>query len=154
MNTKQYLQDHRTAFEVVSHAEAFDASHVAQATSTPGREVAKAVLLRANHGYRYIVALLPSTRRIDLDALGRALGGAHVELATEVEVGQRCPDCEFGVLSPFGSQYGAETIVDKSLAQDEQIVFEGDSHHEAIRMKYADFFKIENPSVAEFACPA
>jgi Ala-tRNA(Pro) deacylase len=154
MNTKQYLQEHRTVFEVVSHADAFDASHVAQATGTPGREVAKAVLLRANHGYRYIVAVLPSTHRIDLEALSRALGGAHVELATEIEVGQRCPDCEFGVLSPFGSQYGAETIVDKSLAQDEQIVFEGNTHHEAIRMKYGDFCKIENPSVAEFACRA
>jgi len=113
--------------------------------------VAKAVLLRANHGYRYIVALLPSTHRIDLDALGEALGGAQVELATELEVAQRCPDCEFGVLSPFGSQYGAETIVDKSLTLDEQIVFEGNTHHEAIRMSYADFCKIENPRTAEFA---
>lgn len=154
MNTKQFLQQHRAAFEAVSHAEAFDAQHVAQATGTPGREVAKAVLLRANQGYRYIVAVLPSTHRIDLAALSRVLGGAQVELATEVEVGQRCPECEFGVLSPFGSQYGAETIIDKSLAQDEQIVFEGDTHHEAIRMKYADFCKIENPSLAEFACRA
>jgi Ala-tRNA(Pro) deacylase len=154
MNTKQFLQQHRTAFEVVSHAEAFDASHVAQATRTPGREVAKAVLLRANHGYRYIVAVLPSTHRIDLEAVSRLLGGAQIQLATEIEVAQRCPDCEFGVLSPFGSQYGAETIVDKSLTEDEQIVFEGNTHHEAIRMRYADYCKIENPSVAEFACHA
>jgi Ala-tRNA(Pro) deacylase len=152
MNTKQFLQEHGTAFKVVSHAEAFGASHVAQATGTSGQELAKTVLLRVNHAYRYIVAVLPSTHRIDLEAVSRVLGGAQVQLATEAEVGQRCPDCEFGVLSPFGSQYGVETIVDKSLAQDEQIVFEGNTHHEAIRMKYADFFKIENPSVAEFAC--
>ena len=154
MNTQQFLQQHRAGIEVVSHAEAFDASHVAQATGTPGREVAKAVLLRANHGYRYIVAVLPSTHRIDLEAVSRILGGAQVQLATEVEVGQRCPDCEFGVLSPFGSQYGVETIVDKSLAEDEEIVFEGNTHHEAIRMRYADYCKIENPSVAEFTCHA
>jgi Ala-tRNA(Pro) deacylase len=154
MNTEQFLQQHRAAFEVVSHPEAFDASHVAQATGTPGRQVAKAVLLRANHGYRYLVAVLPSTDRIDLDAVSRVLGGAQVELATEAEVGQRCPDCELGVLSPFGSQYGAETIVDKSLTEDEEIVFEGNTHHEAIRMTYADYYKIENPSVAEFTCRA
>jgi Ala-tRNA(Pro) deacylase len=151
MNTKQFLQQHRAQFEVVSHAEAFDASHVAQATATPGGEVAKAVLLRANHGYRYIVAVLPSTHRVDLEAVARAIGGAEVQLASEIEVGQRCPDCEFGVLSPFGSQYGAETIVDKSLTVDEQILFEAQTHHEAIRMKYADFCRIENPTVAEFA---
>jgi len=152
MNTKHFLRQHRTAFEIVPHGEAFDASHVAQATRTPGREVAKAVLLRANHGYRYIVAVLPSTHRIDLEAVSRILGGAQVQLATEAEVGERCPDCELGVLSPFGSQYGAQTIIDKSLAEDEQIVFEGNTHHEAIRMRSADYCKIENPSVAEFAC--
>jgi Ala-tRNA(Pro) deacylase len=151
MNTKQFLQQHRADFEVVPHAEAFDASRLAQATATPGKEVAKAVLLRVNHGYHYIVAVLPSTHRIDLAALSHALGGAQVEMATELEVGQRCPDCEFGVLSPFGSQYGAETIVDRSLTQDEQILFEGDTHHEALRMKYADFCRIERPTVAEFA---
>jgi Ala-tRNA(Pro) deacylase len=154
MNTKQFLQQHHADFEVVPHVEAFDASRVAQATATPGGEVAKAILLRANHGYRYIVAVLPSTHRVDLEALSHALGGAQVQLATEIEVSERCPDCEFGILSPFGSQYGAETIVDKSLARDEQILFEGHTHHEAIRMKYADFCKIENPTVAEFACRA
>jgi prolyl-tRNA editing enzyme YbaK/EbsC (Cys-tRNA(Pro) deacylase) len=60
MNTMQFLQQRRAVLEVVSHAEAFDASHVAQATGIPVREVAKAVLLRANHGYRYIVAVLPA----------------------------------------------------------------------------------------------
>ena len=152
MNTEQFLQQHGAQFEVVPHAEAFDTAHVAQATATPGREVAKAVLLRANHAYRYIVAVLPSTHRIDLEALSHVLGDAQVQLASEIEVAERCPDCDFGVLSPFGSQYGAETLVDKSLTQDEQILFEGNTHCEAIRMKYADFCKIENPTVAEFAC--
>lgn len=151
MNIQQFLERHRAAFEVVPHAEAFDASHIAQATATPGLEVAKAVLLRVNHGFRYVIAVLPSTHRVDIEALSRVLGGAEVQLATEAEVGERCPDCEFGVLSPFGSQYGAETLVDKSLTQDERIVFEGNTHHEAIRMKYADFCKLENPTVAEFA---
>ena len=151
MKTQEFLQQHQANFQVVVHAEAFDAAHVAQATGTRGDEVAKAVLLRANHGFRYVVAVLPSTHRVDLDALSRALGGAQVQLASDTEVAQRCPDCELGVMSPFGSQYGAETIVDKSLTIDEEILFEGNTHHEAIRMKYADFCRIETPTVAEFA---
>ena len=152
MDIKHFLKQHQAVFDVVPHIEAFDAPHVAQATATPGEEVAKAVLLRVNHGYRYVVAVLPSTHRLDFAALSRVFGGAEVQLAAEIEVGQRRPDCEFGVLSPFGSQYEAETIVDKSLAQDEQILFEGNTHREAIRMKYADFCRIEHPTVTEFAC--
>jgi Ala-tRNA(Pro) deacylase len=101
-----------------------------------------------------VVAVLPATHRIDFDALSACLGGARLELATEAEIAERCPDCEFGVLPPFGAHYGAKTIVDKSLAEDEYIHFEADSHTEAIRMKYADFYRFERPLVACFARPA
>ncbi len=151
MKTTQLLEERQVPFEVVPHAEAFDALHLAQAVHTPGRDVAKTVLLRADHGFRYIVAVLPSTHRIDFEALSKALGGAEVQLATEAEIAERCPDCEFGVLPPFGSQYAAETVVDASLTEDEQIVFEGSTHCEAIRMKYKDFYETEHPCVATFA---
>ncbi len=151
MDTICYLQHRGASFQVVPHAEAYDANHLAQATHTPGGEVAKAVLLRANHGGRYLVAVLPSTYRVDLEALSRAIGATSVELATELEVGEHCPECEFGVISPFGSRYGFETFVDRSLATDEEILFEGDTHHEAIRMTYSDYCSIERPLVAKFA---
>ncbi len=153
MNMKYILQRRHVPFDVVTHAEAFDAQHLAEALHTPGKEVAKTVLLRANHDYRYIVAVLPATHRIDLEALSAFLGGAELALATEEEVAQRCPDCEVGVLPPFGSHYGAETIVDASLTEDEYIWFESDTHSEAIRIKYTDFYDYEHPLVAKFAHP-
>jgi Ala-tRNA(Pro) deacylase len=151
MNMKYILQRRNLPFEVVRHAEAFDAQHLAQALHTPGVQVAKTVLLRADHDYRYIVAVLPATHRIDFDRLSEFLGGTNVALATEEEIAERCPDCEFGVLPPFGSHYGAETIVDEALSKDEYISFEGESHTEAIRMKYSDFYDYEHPLVARFA---
>jgi Ala-tRNA(Pro) deacylase len=151
MNMKHYLQKREVPFETIEHAEVFDAQHLAQALHTPGREVAKTVLLRADHDYRYIVAVLPATRMIDFDALSTFLGEANLELATEVEIAERCADCEFGVLPPFGSHYGAQTIVDQSLTEDEYISFESESHTEAIRMKYADYYNFEHPLVARFA---
>ena len=151
MSMKHFLQKHHVPFEVVAHPRAFDAQHLAQALHIPGREVAKTVLLRADHGQRYVIAVLPSTHMIDLKELSTFLGGAAVELATEDEIAQRCPDCEFGVLPPFGSHYGAQTIVDASLSEDEHIAFESDSFAEAIRMKYVDFYNYERPVVANFA---
>jgi Ala-tRNA(Pro) deacylase len=151
---KHFLQRRHVQFEAIEHPAAFDAQHLAQALHTPGREVAKTVLLRADHTYSYIVAVLPATHRIDFEALSEFMGGTTLELATEVEIAERCPDCEFGVLPPFGSHYGARTIVDESLTRDEYISFESDSHTEAIRMKYSDYYEIEHPLVARFARPA
>ena len=151
MTVKQYLQEHHVPFEVLSHDQVFDAQHLAHAVHVPGREVAKTVLLRADHDYRFVAAVLPATHAIDFDALGKSLGGAAIELASEVEVAQHCPDCEFGVLPPFGSHYGANTVIDSSLTEDHQIVFAGDTHCEAIRMKYHDYYNVEHPLVCQFA---
>jgi Ala-tRNA(Pro) deacylase len=152
MSMKHFLQRRHVPFEVVAHPRAFDAQHLAQALHTPGCEVAKTVLLRIDHGERYVVAVLPSTLMIDLKKLSGQLGGATVELATAIEIAEQCPDCEFGVLPPFGSHYGAETIVDASLARDDQISFESDSFTEAIRMKYTDFQSYEQALVFDFSC--
>lgn len=153
MSIKHFLQRRHVPFEAIEHSETFDAQHLAQALHTPGREVAKTVLLRADHDYSYIVAVLPATHRIDFTALSTFLSGVSLELATEVEIAEHCADCEFGVLPPFGSHYGAQTIVDESLAKDEYISFESDSHSEAIKMKYSDYYDFEHPLVARFATP-
>ena len=155
MSMKHFLQRRLVPFEVISHPKAYDAQHLAEALHTPGREVAKTVLLRATEEgqQRYVVAVLPATRIIDFEKLKAVLDVSTLELATEVEIAKQCPDCEFGVLPPFGMHYGAQTLVDSSLAEDEYIAFESDSYTEAIRMKYEDFCHYERPLVAEFSQP-
>jgi len=44
-----------------------------------------------------------------------------------------------------------KTIVDEGLADDEEIVFEGNTHDEAIRMRFDEFRRLEEPLVAAFA---
>jgi Ala-tRNA(Pro) deacylase len=153
MSITEYLQQRHVSFEIVPHEACFGAQHLAQALHTPGRQVAKSVLLRADHNYRYFVALLPATHMIDIESLRIFLGGAELELATAQELSERCPSCEPGVLPPFGTHYGAQTIVDRILTEDDSIAFECDSHSAAIRMKYLDFHALEHPLVASFARP-
>ena len=151
MNVQEFLRDQDVAFDVIPHEGAFDASHLAQSLHVPGRRVAKTVLLRADHGYRYFVVVLNANQRIDMDRLSHCLCGCHLELASENEVAKHCPDCEVGVLPPFGSQYGLTTVIDEDLAADtdEEFVFDGNRHSEAIRMRVSDFRSIEQPLV----CP-
>jgi Ala-tRNA(Pro) deacylase len=151
MNVADFLKQHNVPFECVHHEVSFDAQHLAHAVHTPGQEVAKTVLLRANGGYRYLVAVLPATKQIDFQKLSAALGGSKICLATELEISCHCPDCEMGVLPPFGSQYGMMTLVDESLTKDTQIVFEGNTHEDAIRMKFEDFRRIEVPLIVDLA---
>jgi Ala-tRNA(Pro) deacylase len=149
MDVKEYLRQRGAAFEAILHPDTYSAQRLAHALHVPGRDVAKSILLRAGDGY--VVAVLPATKDLNTHHISEALGGVKVELATEIEIGERFRDCEIGTLSPFGSQYGLTTIVEESLAAEEDIVFEASTHHEAIRMKFADFRRLENPRLIRFA---
>jgi Ala-tRNA(Pro) deacylase len=151
MNVQEFLIDQQVAFDAIPHRDTYDAQRLAQVLHTPGQEVAKTVLLRADGGYAYIVAVLPATKMVDLRKVSNVFGGSRIELATELEIKQHCPDCEMGTLPPFGSQYAMKTVVDTSLTFDEEIVFEGNSHREAIRMQYGDYYELEHPMIAQFA---
>jgi Ala-tRNA(Pro) deacylase len=122
---------------------------MAQVLHVPGDEVAKTVLLRADDKYR--VAVLPATRRIDLEAARRLAGASRLELATEPECLERFPDCEIGAVPPFGSLYGMKTLIDTALAAEAEIVFEGNSHAESIRMRYEDYAGLERPLAGRFS---
>lgn len=151
MNIQQYLKDKNVFFTVHTHPDTFDSQHLAEQLHEPGKNVVKTVLLHANHGYVYVVAVLPATHHVDLEKLSGILGHAELHLATADEITRCCPSCECGVLPPFGSKFGMKTIVDESLAQDEHIVIQGNTRHEAIRMKFSDYYNLERPLMASFA---
>ncbi len=147
MNIPQYLGEHDIAFELLRHPRTFDAQHLAQSVHVSGHHVAKTVLLRVD-GAEYAVAILPATHYVDEVKVCEVLHAKTVVRATETELSQHCPDCEVGALPPFGSQYGMRTILDSSLTTDTEILFEGNTHSDAIRMKTQDFVEIEQPIVA------
>jgi Ala-tRNA(Pro) deacylase len=149
MKIDDLLTSRHVPFERLHHRPAYTANRMAQALHVPGREVAKTVLLRAGRGY--VLAVLPATHHVDLERVRRELGEDKVEVATEDEMERLFPDCERGSMPPFGSQYQVPTIMDESLAEDEQIVFEAQNHEDAIRMNYRDYEALEHPRKGHFA---
>ena len=43
--------------------------------------------------------------------------------------------------------------MDQSLSESEEIVFEGNTHDEAIRMRFDDYFELEKPVVTHLSHP-
>ena len=151
MNIPAFLEEQHCAFAVMPHPTTYTAQEMAHELHVPGREVAKTVLLRANGDYEFVVAVVPANKQVDLHRASELLGGSDVSLARETDIEEHCPDCERGVLPPFGSRYGMKTIVDQSLANDEAIVFEGNTHDEAIQMRFDAFRRLEEPLIAPIA---
>jgi Ala-tRNA(Pro) deacylase len=150
MRLDQFLNDQSIAFETVFHPPAYTAQKRAKYLGVPGRQVAKCVLLAGPTGP--VLAVLPATHRVDLGAVAHALGGA-VRLADQEQIADVFRDCEWGVLAPFGTLYGLTTLLDVSVDSEALIVFEAHLHAVAIRMRCADFERLEQPQRLAFARP-
>lgn len=150
MRVPQFLNERQVAFETIVHPPAFSAQRRARFLHVPGAQVAKCVLLAGPAGY--VLAILPSTCRVDTDALADYLHGP-VRVARTEELADIFRDCEWGVAAPFGRLYGLPTIMDAGFDPDTLLIYETHAHAEAIRMSVRDFERLEQPIRLRFACP-
>jgi Ala-tRNA(Pro) deacylase len=146
---KALLDGERVAYHVLRHHERFTSQEIAQALHVAGGMLAKVVIVKAKGKLR--MAVLPASFLVDLEAFAAAVGAPRAELATEAEFKAAFPDCEVGAMPPFGNLYEVPVVVDRSLTKDKEIVFEAGSHHEAIKIAYADFARLVEPQVADIA---
>jgi Ala-tRNA(Pro) deacylase len=95
--------------------------------------------------------VLPAPYRMDFDRVRVLLGAKKARLAGEEEFEDLFPDCDTGAMPPFGNLYGVPVYVDQSLAEQGDIIFRIGTHHETIKLAYADFSRLAQPIVGEFA---
>lgn len=135
---RQLLDGEFVRYEVVTHRTEFGAQRVAASVHVPGRDVAKVVILRDGGG-EFLMVVIPSLARLDLQAVGEATGYVGLRLATEQEFAPLFPDCEVGAMPPFGGLYGLPTYVDACLREEPDLFFPGGTHHELVGMHFVDY---------------
>lgn len=145
----KYLTANNASFRLLRHAPAFSAHDVAQATHVPDTALAKTLLVKA--GNVYWMAVVRGDQRLSEHRLKRALEVHHAHLAHEEDLDLLFPDCEIGAMPPFGNLYGFPVVVDKTLADDDEIVFNACTHSDSIRMKFVDYDRLVHPIIAEIA---
>lgn len=145
LKLRNYLDDNDVEYVTISHSPAYTAQRIAELTNTPGKELAKTVIVKMDD--RFAMAVLPASRRVDLDHLKDAVGATEVTLASESEFKLLFPDCEVGAMPPFGNLYDMGVYVAEQLTEDEDIAFNAGSHTELVRMSYQDYAKLVTPQV-------
>ncbi len=143
-----FLNKHKVKYKVKRHAEAFTAQEVAASEHVPGRFLAKTVVMKLDG--KLGLAVLPAHLLVDLERFKKLARAKKVELAKEGEFQDLFPGCDVGAMPPFGSLYDLKVVVDKSLTEDEYIVFNAGTHKDTVQMSYKDFAKLEKPMVADF----
>lgn len=146
---EQILRENGVPFEVLTHSEVYTMQEVAGELHLPGREVAKVVMVQADGKMTMLVVPAPS--RLDFPRVRALLDAKKVTLAKEDEFAGLFPDCDAGAMPPFGNLYGVPVYVDQALTEEASIVFRVGTHHETMKVAYADFARLAQPTVGALA---
>jgi Ala-tRNA(Pro) deacylase len=133
---QDYLESRGIAYEVVEHPHTDSALRAAEAAHVPGDRVAKPVLLGDDDSY--LLAVIPSTHRLDVDRLNQTLA-RNLVLLPEDEIDATFSDCERGAIPAIGEAYGVDVVIDPSLVHQPDVYFESGDHEHLIRMAGDDF---------------
>jgi Ala-tRNA(Pro) deacylase len=149
---KNELEQQHVPYQELHHPQTYSAQAVAQEEHVSGHRVAKVVIALADA--RPLALVLPASRRVRLDLLGELLAARQVRLAREDELRNLFPDCEVGAIPPLRHWPGIEVIMDGALRTDADIVFQGGTHSDAVRLRFDDWFQMVKPRVEAFSEPA
>jgi len=149
---KRTLENQGVPFEERHHPKAYTAQQVAQREHFSGHHVAKVVVALADG--RPVELVLPASRQVSLERLREVLGARHVRLANEDEIQATFPDCEVGALPPLPHEPGVEMILDRAMESDGDMLFQAGTHRDAVRVRFADWFRAVGPRVESFSRPA
>lgn len=145
----EYLVRHGAPYALEHHMHSFCSLESAREAGVDEESLAKCVVLQDEAGY--VLAVLPASRRLELDRVREELGRA-LHVSREHDMARLFPDCERGAVPPIGAAYGLQTVLDASLEERDEIYFEGGDHETLVRMAGAAFLDLlEDATVAEIA---
>ena len=132
----EYLENEGIAYDLVVHPHTSSSLESAESAHIPGDNLAKSVVLEDQNGY--VLAVIPSTHKLDLESLQQYLG-RKVDLVSEMRLNQLFHDCELGAIPPIGKAYGYVTVMDSSLMDCEDVYFEAGDHVDLVHMSGTQF---------------
>lgn len=146
---QDYIDNEGIAYDTVAHHRTATTSQSAQAAHIPGRSLAKSVVV--HHEMGYVLAVVPSTHRIELSTLQDVLN-KRLGLASEEEISTLFADCDVGSVPPIGSAYDVPVILDESLGDAGDIYFEGGDHKTLVHVSGSNFRNLmKDATVARFS---
>ncbi|MFD9904534.1 YbaK/EbsC family protein [Streptomyces sp. NPDC059063] len=93
---------------------------------------------------RYVLAVVPGDRRVDLNAIKALVGGVYAGFATQ-EVAERLSGSVSGTILPFSFDPELELVVDPDLLAHEELFFNAARLDRSLALSTADYREIAQP---------
>lgn len=147
------LEQHDAEYRLIDHRPEGQTDAASALRGHPLREAAKCIVLRVNVGKqasRYVLAVVPGDRRVDLAAIKELFGARCVGFAA-VEVAERLAGSVAGSVLPFALDPGLELVVDPDVLASPALYFNAARLDQSVCLNAADYERIARPRVAAIA---
>jgi len=133
---QRFLDSQHVPYRMLHHTYAETMMSSAMAAQLPAHKVAKGVVLKDEEGF--VMAMVPSDRMADLDAINRRLNRL-LEPAAQQDINILFRDCNQGAVPSLGQAYNMPVIWDDALTLEEDCYFECGDHMDLLRLDRASF---------------
>ena len=137
-----------TWLEVFTHAPvttSVEASQIRHGYSiTQG---AKALILRS--GGKFLMVVVPGDKKFLNSKLKRLLNVKEVSFASQEEIAQLTQGILIGGVPPFGSAFNLKTYLDRSVLENEKIIFNCGDRQVSVAMYSQEYIEIELPEICD-----
>jgi len=114
------------------------------------KQGAKAIIVKATmpgKENKFVMAVFPADQRLDAKKFKKVVGAKKTSFATAEEASEITGGVEFGGIPPFGNLFGIDVIVDPTLSENEEIIFNCGDRRTSIAMKSKDYLSIVKPRI-------
>ena len=139
-------------FEVLPHDRSETALEEALALDLDLDEVLKVLVLDVESGYA--LAILPASRRLDMDLAREALDDRRAMLASEKEIADVFPEFEPGALPALPSLLHIPVILDPLVLAHRKVTFAAGVQRESVRLESERLLRGATVTIAPISRPS
>jgi len=138
-----FLEKNKIKYELLSHRTVFTAHDKANTLRLPEKIIAKVLLIKADK--ERIFALLAANKRLCKKKFKKAINAKRkkeglkpakkIDFVKEAWMKRNMKDVDLGAMPPFGSLWKVETMADKSLMRQKEIVIPAGKYIFSVKVK-------------------
>lgn len=143
------LDEGRARYRMIGHAPEGRTGLASQLRGHPAEQAAKCIVVRVKitkKRSRYVLAVIPGDRRVDLERVRELTGGRDAHFADR-QTAERLADTVSGTIMPFAFNDAMELLVDPTLLEQTDIFFNAAALDRSIALDSADYVRLARPRV-------
>ncbi len=147
------LDGHHARYRLIDHPAEGRTDLASILRGHPLEQAAKCIIVRVSITKRvgkYVLAVVPGDRQVDLEAVAALFGGGRTAFATP-EIAERLAGSVCGTVMPLSFHPDLHLVVDEDLILTEEIYFNAARLDRSVALSTPDYLAIATPQVAAIA---